>query len=186
VQNPRLINHDPFLLIFLYMLTDCKLMVKKPDLKMILAPLLLGAVMLVGFPLSPAYGQAQRFTFPLTGTLLSVPCTNDIVQVTSGYLQIVVQEFENEDGSKRLSVVASHLVGVTGVGQFSDIQYQIRSSGHETLVHNDGQEARTVTGTTNLFIEGGGVDSVSHATAHYTVSPSGQITVDFFNEAGGC
>jgi hypothetical protein len=88
--------------------------------------------------------------------------------------------------AKRHSVVASHFVGVAGVGQFTDIQYQIKSSGHETLVHNDGQEARTVTGTTNLFIEGGGVDSVLHVTAHYTVNPSGQITVDFVNEAGGC
>jgi hypothetical protein len=101
-------------------------------------------------------------------------------------LQIVIQEFENADGSKRHSGVASHFVGVAGVGQFTDIQYVIKQTSHETLVHNEGQEARTVTGTVHLFIEGGGVDVVSHATAHYTVSPSGQITVDFFNEAGGC
>jgi hypothetical protein len=166
-------------------------MSKKPKLRNTMVILsLLTVVVLAGSVISPVYGQkssgAQRLIFPLKDQLITVfPCTNDVIRVTSGYMQIVVQGFENEDGSRRLSVTNVNLVGVQGVGEFSSIPYQIRSASHETSVYHEGQEARTVTGTLNLFIEGGG-HSLMHTTGHFTYNPNGQLTVDFFNEAGNC
>jgi hypothetical protein len=166
-------------------------MVKKPNLKMMLAPLLLGIVMLVGFDLSPAYGQssnrAQVLMIPLDVLLDNLDCGGELIHVT-GTLYITSQTILDAEGNVVHSVGHLNMAGVTGEGVNSGTQYRIVNSLSSTFNVNAGSQETQATGF--QFIATGPdkstVDVRVHANFHITLNANGELTAEVSNFRSIC
>jgi hypothetical protein len=95
------------------------------------APLLLGVVMLVGFDLSPAYGQssnrAQVQTIPIDALVDNLACGGEHIHVT-GTIYVTFQTMQDAEGNVVHSVGHLNMAGVTGEGVNSGTQYRVVQS----------------------------------------------------------
>jgi hypothetical protein len=161
-------------------------MVKKPNLKMMLAPLLLGVVMLVGFDLSPSYGQssnrAQVLTIPIDGLLDNLDCGGELIHAT-GTVHITSREVVDAEGLH--SVGHINFAGVTGEGVNSGTQYQIVQSTSSSTTFNVNAGSAFTTTSSFQFIATGPdkstVDVRGQLTLHLTVNANGEITAEVVN-----
>jgi hypothetical protein len=167
-------------------------MVKKPNLKMMLAPLLLGIVMLVGFDLSPAYGQssnrAQVLSMPLDVLVDNLDCGGELIHVT-GTQHITFQTILDAEGNVVHSVGHLNWAGVTGEGVNSGTQYRIVNVlGSSTFNVNAGFQETVATGF--QFIATGPdkstVDVRVHANLHITLNANGELTAEVSNFRSIC
>jgi hypothetical protein len=165
-----------------------KQMIRKPNPKNTMLVPLLAAVMLVGFVLSPVYGQAttttETLSEPFTATFFS--CANgqqgELVQV-SGTVYSVIHTTLDDRGGFHL-IRHGNLVA-SGTGIESGTQYQI------TAISNSQNNGRV--GAENTFVDyfriiGQGPlnNLLVHHNFHVTVTPDGEVTASVNHFTSEC
>jgi hypothetical protein len=168
-------------------------MVKKPNLKNTMAPLLLGVVMLIGLALSPAYGQsnngAQVQMFPLYVTIDALDCTGELIHVT-GIMHTTFQLVDDESG-KFYIMGQVNFAQVTGEGLSSGTQYRVvSSSGFALHIHADEKGGQQTERSTFRLIttdrDGSTEDVLVHGNIAFVFNANGEVTAEASNFKDNC
>jgi hypothetical protein len=165
-------------------------MVKKPDLRnTMVVPSLLGVVMLVGFALSPVYGQssnrAQQLVFPIDELFgLQYPCPEfiELIHVT-GTMYVTFQVIEDAQSGRSHNIAHVNYANMKGEGVDSGTQYRLITSGSSVFNLNAGSQNISASGF--QFIATGPDGSTVDVSVHYNVqinyNANGELTADITN-----
>jgi hypothetical protein len=150
-------------------------MVKKPILNNTIIPLLLGVVMVVGFALSPAYGQAvvvtERLTIPLDYTDTS--CSGEPIHITGSYL--LTFHITQVNAEKALQTVHQNYQGAQATGLTSGQQYQVIAAHNSQIAPGPGG-GFTLVSPLRIVSQGPGNDYVVYYTIHASMNANGEPT----------